>query len=237
MGTTAGRARTTSGMSPSSGCGRLEPIPDHGFRWEPTDQSYGTSVGAHAHQYAAAGANRFATGEVLRFYATYPGYTASLVLHKSLDYFMTQAASPELLRPSPLAAGIGRIFRPWTAWLLLTAILLALWLGYQRRRTFLLGWPVFLSLPLFVLFQSSGGRFVTFVTASLVLAGLPLLLDRRFHATVRAHAHAPAVALGLLLVLPAALLLDAALLDWSWFRYGAPFLDPAHSTLALGRLR
>lgn len=212
-------------------------VPDDRFGWEPTDQSYGLWVGEHGHEYGAAGTNRFATGEVLRFYLTYPGYTASLVLHKSLDYFLTQAGSPELFRPSRLAVAVGRIFQPWTAWVFAVTILLALWLGYERRRTFLLAWPVFLSLPLFILFQSSGGRFVTFVTASLVLAGLPLLLDRRFHATVRGHAHAPAVALGLLLLLPGARILDTALLDWSWFRYGAPFLNPAHSTLALGLLR
>jgi hypothetical protein len=206
-------------------------VPDHGFPWEPLDGSYAGWVEKHGYEYGGKGTNQFATREVVRFYATYPGYTSSLVLHKTLDYFETQAAETGSINPSPGSAVIGFLFRPWLAWSLMVTVLLALGLGYERRRTFLLAWPAFLSLPSFVLLQSSAGRFVTYVTAALVLAGLPLLLDRGFHAAVRAHRRAPMLVIGLLLVLPVAHLLNDVLLDWSWFRFGTPFLDPADSTL------
>jgi hypothetical protein len=64
--------------------------------------------------------------------------------------------------------------------LLAGAVLVAVVAGPNRRRNLLLALPVFVSLPLFCLVQQSGSRFVMYIDESLILVGLPALVNPKF---------------------------------------------------------
>src|SRR5439155_3890851 len=65
--------------------------------------------------------------------------------------------------------------------LLLAVVAVSLAVNHQRTRSFLLGWVLFLNMPLFFVVFSSGGRFYSAAGVSLVVAAVPLLFERGFY--------------------------------------------------------
>jgi hypothetical protein len=113
---------------------------------------------------------------------------------------------------------------------LLFAIGVAAATGFKGRRTFLLGWPVVLNLPLFLVLTYNP-RYVPFVSCSIMFAAVPLLASRDFYqrlATIRWPLAFLLVVL-CLVRLSGPAVYRVALSDR--FRYWAPLLDPTSSTL------
>jgi hypothetical protein len=212
-------------------------VPDHRFVWEPADASYDEWIIQHGHTYRRPGANAFAIREIARFYATYPGYVATMVNYKLFNYFEVHFAagdSAEYLHElrSRFRAGMQR----GGAWMLFGAVALALVVGYRRYQTALLAWGFLFTLPPFLLLQSEA-RFTRFVGVSLIIAAVPLVLDRGFWAALVRRLP---VALSVALVLAAVWIVagepfDRSLLELEGFRYWTPILDPEGSTLSVTR--
>ncbi|MBI4471559.1 MAG: hypothetical protein HY646_02755 [Acidobacteria bacterium] len=204
-------------------------VPGHKFVWEPKDESYDKWISSHGYKYADPKTNAFAIKEVVRFWFTYPGFVLSNFFYKLYAYFRAGVWNGSLaLYPS---IGVGIVMRLIVYWLLLLAILTALLLGYEARRTFLLGWPIFLNLPIFCVLQDSGDRFVPFISCSILFAALPLLFETGFYEAIRKNRKrvANVVVFGVAIWFFAGQTSGFLLSDR--FRYWAPFLDPSQSTL------
>jgi hypothetical protein len=209
-------------------------VPEHRFAWEPTDASYDTWIKAHGYRYFSVSANSFATREIVRFWFTYPAYTASAFWHKFYKYFRWASWSGSLT--PAYVVDPGTFLRAGAGWVFAAALLLALLARYEATRTFLLGWPVFFNLPLFCLMQESGGRFVAFASCSIVIAAIPLVVDMKFYQAMwkRVRWTAPVAVVAALLWM-AGPRIDEWMLQSPGFRYATPFLDPARSTLNVTR--
>jgi O-antigen ligase len=114
---------------------------------------------------------------------------------------------------------------------LFAAILIAIAIGFHRRRTLLLASPALISLPLFSLIAGSP-RYMIYVTASIFIAGLPLIIDRRFLIAIRARRRIAAVIGAVVLVFFASFPLIRYYIVEKHpdFLLWAP-IDPAQSTL------
>jgi len=202
--------------------------PQHKFIWEPTDESYVRWINAHGYVYMEPRANGFALREVVRFWFTYPGFILSNIANKAYAYVVANVWTGSLmLQPAEF---VGRVMRKLVYWVLLFAIAGAAATGFQLRRTFLFGWPLFLNLPLFLLLQYNP-RYVPFVSCSIMFAAVPLLTARDFYqrlATIR-WPLAFLLAVLCLVRLSGPAVYRVALSDR--FRYWAPLLDPTSSTL------
>ena len=205
-------------------------VPDHRFKWEPKDASYDAWIQSHGFRYMTPEANRFAWAEVRRFWATFPVYTATMFIHKFVGFFR-QRMWPGHFRSPPLMA-IGKILREGGAWILFSAMLAAYLRGYRRKETFLLGWPLVFNMPIFCLLQESGGRFSPFDSICLLFAGAWLLSEKGYYGTVfggiRRGWTLLLLGAGLFALVPIA---DRWVMRHDDWRYAAPFLDPAKSTL------
>jgi hypothetical protein len=206
--------------------------PHHKFVWEPSDESYLRWINAYGYKYMEPRANGFAFREVARFWFTYPGYVVSNAWYKAYSYFRYEAWSGSLaLYPSKLA---GFAMRRLVSWLLFLVVVLALVRCFDARRTFLLAWPLFLNLPIFMLVQHNA-RYVSFISCSLMFASIPLLLSPEFYAALgsRKRQSIAVLVVGTLVWISAPAIQLSLLSDR--FRYWAPLLDPADSTLTKPR--
>ena len=142
---------TTSSAGASLFCGLWE-VPSR-FALTCSDQSYFDWITtAHTRfEPKSNAANSFATREVLKFWLTYPGHFVIMLDHKimrSVDEFwpgyQTQLQAALFRYPSlPLRL----LSRSRATLLLLTVIALSVANDYERRRTLLLAWPLFLNAP------------------------------------------------------------------------------------------
>lgn len=209
-------------------------LPQDRFAWEPADASYDHWISAHGYTYRGPGANAFAEKEILRFYATYPGFVTTMAVNKAIRYFDTTSLDAYgRATPLRLQHRLWLILVGGGLWLLASAVLLALVAGYRRYETALLAWAALFVLPIFFFVQDEN-RFTLFESAALAIGGLPLLLDRGFYRALLGRWR---------LVAPLAVVLLAvwidrdwianSLLDWDGFRYWTPLLDPRNSTLAV----
>jgi hypothetical protein len=202
--------------------------PQHRFVWEPTDESYVRWINAHGYVYTEPRANGFALREVIRFWFTYPGFIMSNIANKGYAYVVANVwTGPLMLQP---AEWVGRAMRKFGYWVLLFAIAGAAATGFQVRRTFLLGWPVILNLPLFLLLTYNP-RYLPFVGCSIMLAAVPLLASRDFYRRLNTIKWPLAFLFAVLCLvrLSGPAVYRVALSDR--FRYWAPLLDPSSSTL------
>jgi len=199
------------------------------FIWQPTDESFAEWMQQNGHGYDTPEGERFALPEIFRFYLTAPAYVVLIALQKFHVYW----------------SGVGRgVVQHYTAFgrtfgvatnlmarALFAAILVAIAIGFQRRRTLLLASPVLISLPLFSLIAWSP-RYMLYVTASIFIAGFPLILDQRFFTAIRARrwiaAGIGAVVLVFFVAFP--LIRDHIIAKHPDFLLWTP-IDPARSTL------
>jgi hypothetical protein len=202
--------------------------PDHRFRFECSDESAFAWVKKHGFaNYDDPRAQGFIRAEVLRFYATYPVYVLSLVVHKARHFFRHQNGMGTGWRPfcRPLVG----VLALGGKWLLVVVALLALACGHERARTLALVWPVLLVQPIFFLLYDSGGRFVYFVNMAILAAGVPLAVDAGFWRRIagRRAVALPVAAAGLALLVGVGPV-DRFLAEHEGVRCWAPLLDPAH---------
>jgi hypothetical protein len=207
-------------------------VPQHRFVWEPTDSSYDRWISAHGYKYADPATSKFATPEAVRFWLTYPGFTISMIWHKMSDILDNWLWSGTI-GGIPLSVPSNGAVLVWGLFIVIVAGLVV---GYERRRTFALAWPVFLNLPLFMLLQASGPRFIYYPTTSIVIAGLPLLFEHGFRDAVQRHwrGASAVVVLGVAFWMWQGSI-DQFLLAWDSFRYWTPILNPMNSTLNVMR--
>jgi len=204
------------------------------FVWRPVDESYDQWITAHGYKYAEPKTAGFAQREIFRFYLTYPGYVLGNCSYKLVQYFKASVWTGTLgLDPS---IELGTLMRSGGAWVCVVLILTALVVGYERERTFLLAWSIFFSLPLFCLLQNSGGRFLHYVSGSLVIAAVPLLVDLAFYRRLydRVGLTAIMAALGVVFGVYGERIATFLIRSDS-IRYWAPLLDPSRSTLNIFR--
>jgi hypothetical protein len=194
------------------------------FRWKTADPSYFEWAATRGVPPTSKRASDTALREVARFAATYPVYTAHLVLFRFLQYVDVNALNGILNYPHLDY----RRLRGAPVWTLLAVVALCLAVRHEPRRTLLLGWPLFFNLPLFLVFFSDGMRHVAPCTAALFVAALPPLLEGGFYrALLRGRMRALAIGATLLLAWPLAHWADRALLASEQWRYWTPILDPA----------
>jgi hypothetical protein len=175
-------------------------------------------------------ASSLATSEVLRHWATYPVHFGFMVWYKlrravfgeSWPGFRTRLNLPYrgLVREVGLFA------------FLLTVLFVSLAVNHQRRRSLLLGWALFLNMPIFFLVFTSTGRFYAAAGVSLLVVSVPLLFERDLYAQVRRHPwRAAAVIAGVLLFTAEGRRVEDVVLAHDALHYWSPVLDPSRSTL------
>src|SRR6185295_2280431 len=148
---------TTTSAGASLFCGLWE-VPSR-FRLAEacTDERYFDWIHANTpFEPQSAAANRYATREVVRFWLTYPGHVVVMVTHK-LMRMLDGDVWPGY--PTQLQVALFQVVRRyWLVVPLVIVIALSLAIGYERRRTALLGWPMLFDAPLFWVMVASLGR-------------------------------------------------------------------------------
>ena len=226
---------TTSSIGAALVCGLWE-VPSR-FASSCTDEAYFDWIRAQTPlQPKTQAASNFATREVVRFWLTFPGHFVIMLNHKmmkGLDGDFWPGFRTDLQRGTDTQRLVSRVLsRPVPTLGLLTIIGLCLAVGYQRRRTVMLGWPIFFNAPLFWLTYSSMGRFYSAVSIALLVAAIPPLFDRQFYASlIERPWRSTAVVVSMVLFTAAGWPFHQWLLHNDAFHYWTPFLDPSRSAL------
>jgi len=171
-----------------------------------------------------------AVREVVRHWITYPVHFTFMVIAKLRRCVFAESWPGVHTRFNSLytrgrEAGLFLI--------LLSTVAAAIAVNHERRRSILLGWPLFFNMPMFFLVYESSGRFYETASVAAVVAAVPLLAERGFYdQIVRRRRHA-IVALACV----AALTIGGAWIEYvvrtnDALHYWAPLLDPRASTLA-----
>jgi len=176
------------------------------------------------------GASSRATAEVVRHWATYPVHFSFMVWYKLRRSVFGESWPGFRTRLSVLYGGFVREVGLFIV--LLTVLGLALAVNHERRRSVLLGWALFLNMPIFFLVFDSNGRFYPAAGVSLLVSTIPLLFEPGFYAQMRRHRYR------VVCVLACAVLFVAQgrrVEDWvrgnDALHYWAPVLDPKHSSM------
>lgn len=148
----------------------------HPFVWQPSDESYDQWIKSHGLVYNSEPANKFATEEILRFYATFPIYTTFQAINKFHGYWAYNNGGGYLQSYSLWPERINW-FRGFGGLAILTIALFSLLWCENARLRLLVALPLLISLPLFCLIQYDGARFTTYVDESLIILGVPALLN------------------------------------------------------------
>jgi hypothetical protein len=225
-------ALTTTSAGASLFCGLWEVPSRFRLALPCTDERYFDWIrqNASVHPQSMA-ANSFATREVLKFWATYPGHLAIMLYGKMMRVIDGDVWPGNVTQLQTSVFNV--VPRFWLVLSLLTVIAACVAIGYRRSRTLLLSWPLLLDAPLFWVMYASLGRFYSAVGVALVVAALPPLLESQFYAAV---ARRPWRTVSV--VACAALLAATAWPVYSWllgndaFHYWTPLLDPSFSRLA-----
>ena len=229
---TAEFTMTTTSAGASLFCGLFEVPSRFRFAQACTDVTYFDWIEQNTpFRPQSAAANAFATREVLRFWATYPGHVVVMAYDKMMR-LVNGDVWPGYATPLQTFV-FSALPRSWIVLPLLTIVAVCAAIDYERRRTLLLAWPVFLNAPLFWVLFASLGRFYSAAGVALVAAALPPLLETDFYRAAAARPWRTASVVGC-----AALFAVTAwpLHDWllrnDAFHYWTPLLDPAQSRLA-----
>jgi hypothetical protein len=200
------------------------------FPYECTDDGY------------FAWANRFGTGsptnrresylataEVVRHWVTYPVHFGLMILVKLRRCVVDYSWPGFRTRLSGLYSGF---MRQGLFAFLLTLVGVSLAVDHQRRRSLLLGWPLLLNMPIFLIVFDSSGRFYAAAAVSLLVTAVPLLFERGFAVQVRRHVwRAAAVVACAGLFLAGGPRVEAWVQSNDSIHYWAPMLDPGRSTI------
>jgi hypothetical protein len=177
--------------------------------------------------------SRTAVAEVVRYWVAYPIHVVLMVSAK-LNHCLTEEFW------SGVFTRFNKLFtfaRDASLSVYLLALMLgALAVGYERRRVFLLGWAVFLNMPLYFVVWESNGRFYAPAGVALLTASVPLLFER---ALFRRFAQHPwltaAVACGVAVVVYGSMPLDRWIVAHPGVHYWSPLADPHRSSLVAPR--
>jgi hypothetical protein len=108
----------------------------------------------------------------------------------------------------------------------------ALAVNHRRRGTLLLGWAVFLNMPLFFVTFASGGRFYPAAGVALLVAAVPLLCDADFYRALARHPWRVAVVIACVTAFAAGgSRVEALVAANDRLHYWTPLVDPGRSTL------
>jgi len=226
-------ALTTTSAGASLFCGLFEVPSRFRFAQACTDETYFDWI----HQLTpfqpqSAAANSFATREVLRFWATYPGHVIVMVYDKMMQV-LNGDLWPGYVTQLQVAV-FSIVPRYYVVMALLSVIAVCVAIGYERARTLLLGWPLFLNAPLFFVMFASLGRFYSAVGIALLAASIPQLFEPRFYATLWTRKRQAALAVAAVAAFAmTAWPIRTWLLGYDTLHYWTPLLDPAGSVLAV----
>jgi hypothetical protein len=202
------------------------------FPFECTDVGYVDWARRAGHfDPATNSASLHAVREVVRHWVTYPVHFGVMVFAKARRAVTTESFPGFQTRFNRIY-GVGG--DTWLFAILLTAMVSAVAVNHQRRRTLLLGWAVLLNMPLFFVTFASAGRFNAAAGASLIVATVPLLADRAFYAALRCHPWRAAVVIACVTAfVTAGSHLERVVMANDTFHYWTPLLDPDRSTLKM----
>jgi hypothetical protein len=115
----------------------------------------------------------------------------------------------------------------------MTIVALTVAIGYERRRTLLVGWPLLFNAPIFWLMFASLGRFYSAVGVALLASAIPPLFERSFYDSIAAKPLRSAIVLacGTVFAVTAWTFHDWLLANDA-LHYWSPWLQPSHSTLS-----
>ena len=219
-----GEFSTTTSSAGASAWGGLWQVPNK-FKWKAIDESYFAWAEHLGLVWKSKQASDTALREVLRFASTYPVYVGHLMLHKFVAFVDLDVANAAVTFPRIQLESWLRGSRTWA---LLLVVALCVNVRHEARRTLVLSWPLFFVLPLFLILYSNGMRHLAPVTAALLAAALPPLLEPGFY---RALLQRRRTTLAVTSVFVTAWFLahsaDGALLASDSWRYWTPLLDPA----------
>jgi hypothetical protein len=200
------------------------------FPYECTDSGYfawANRIGADSP--TSRRASSLAIAEVVRHWVTYPIHLGFMVLVKLRRCLVDESFPGFRTRLGALYSGF---MRQGLFACLLTLVGVSLAVDHQRQRSMLLGWPLFLNMPIFLIVFDSAGRFYAAAAVSLIVTAVPLLFERGFAVQLRRHGWRAAVVVGC-----AALFMAGGPRVEAWVQandalhYWAPLLDPGRSTI------
>ena len=205
------------------------------FAYECSDDGYAEWARRAGHaDVTSQSASNLAVAEVVRHWVTYPVHFGFMVWFKMRRCLLDQSWPGFRTRLSVLYFAIYRGLGLFV--FLLAVVGTALAVGHARRRTLLLGWALFLNMPLFWVVFASAGRFYSAAGVSLLVAAIPLLFDEGLYVRVRQYpwrAVAVIACVGLFIV--GAPRVEDWMLRHDAVHYWAPFLDSHDSSLAFVR--
>jgi hypothetical protein len=200
------------------------------FPFECTDGGYF----AWANRFSGGGpssqrTSNLAIAEVVRHWITYPVHFGFMVLVKLRRCVIDDSFPGFRTRLSALYSGF---LRKGLFTFLLTLVGVSLAVDHQRRRSILLGWPLLLNMPIFLIVFGSSGRFYAAAAVSLIVTAVPLLFERGLSSQVRRHPWRGAmVAAGVALFIAGGPRVEDWVRTHDSLHYWAPLLDPGRSTL------
>lgn len=201
------------------------------FPYECTDNGYFEWARRAGHpDPASQSTSSLATAEVVRHWVTYPVHFAFMVWYKFRRCVFGESFPGFRTRLNVLYRGVVREVGLFAA--LATVLAVSLAVNHQRRRSLLLGWALFLNMPIFFLVFDSNGRFYTAAGVSLIVAAVPLLFERGLYSQMHRHRYRTA-----LVVACVGLFVAEGRIVEDWVRandalhYWAPLLDPNRSTM------
>jgi hypothetical protein len=224
---------TTTSVGASLFCGLFEAPSRFRFAQTCTDDAYFGWIHQNTpFEPQSAAANSFATREVLKFWLTYPGHVVVMAGDKLMQVLNGDLWPGYVTQLQVFVFQV--VPRYWIVLSLLTVIAVGVAVGYERRRTWLMAWPLVLNAPLFFVLFASLGRFYSAAGVALIVASVPQLFEPQFYRTAAARPWRTAtVVAGAIAFAAAAWPLHGWLLRSDGFHYWTPFIDPAASRLAV----
>jgi len=205
------------------------------FPYECVDDGYFAWARSHGFEDpTTSSASSHASREAVRHWATYPVHFVFMVMTKAQAALTTESfpgfSTALNVMYTVIDESKSRDTHVFYALLLVLAASLAVW--YEGRRTLLVGWALFLNMPIFFVMFASNGRFYTAPAISLVAATVPLLVDRGFYRAIAARPLRATVAAGCVLLFAAgAGPAERFVMAHDAIHYWSPLLDPAKSSL------
>jgi hypothetical protein len=171
-----------------------------------------------------------AVREVVRHWITYPVHFTFMVIAKLRRCVFSESWPGVHTRFTSLYT-MGREAGLFV--ILLATVAAAIAVNHERRRSILLGWPLFFNMPMFFIVYESSGRFYETASVAAVIAAVPLLAERGFYDQIVRRRRRAIAALACV----AALTIGGAWIEYvvrtnDALHYWAPLLDPRASTLA-----
>jgi hypothetical protein len=171
-----------------------------------------------------------AAAEVVRHWVTYPVHFGFMVSTK----FRRAVSDHSWLGVHTRFSSLYTIGREAGAFLfLLTAVIVAVAVNHERRRSLLLGWALFFNMPLFFVAFDSAGRFYAAAGVAAVIASVPLLAEPDFYRQIVRRRRRAAIVLACVVALMVGgRWVEGFVETHDGLHYWAPLLDPHASTLA-----